>query len=82
MKLVRECWQYCNVNCQNVSIFIVFFLPHPNFAPLSPNITWARERMYPELLGTKRVKKHKVRNTIHHITNKGLIPLFIVQFCG
>ena len=31
-----------NVNCQNVSIFIVFFLPYPNFAPLSPNITSAR----------------------------------------
>ena len=33
----------CNANCQNVSIFIDFFLSHPNnFAPLSPSITWAR----------------------------------------
>ena len=38
---VREWWQYCSANYWNVSIFISF-LPHPNFAPLSPNITWAR----------------------------------------
>ena len=39
---VRDWWQHCNVNYQNVSIFIGVFLPYPNFAPLSPNITWAR----------------------------------------
>ena len=40
---VREWWQHCSVNCWNVSIFTGVFLPRPNFAPLSPNITWARE---------------------------------------
>ena len=39
---IREWWQHCNVNCRNVSIFIGFFLSHPNFAPLSHCITWAR----------------------------------------
>ena len=32
----------CNANCQNVSIFIGYFLSHPDFAPFSPNITGAR----------------------------------------
>ena len=36
---VREWWQHCSVNCGNVSIFIGFFMPYPNFAPLSPSIT-------------------------------------------
>ena len=32
---VREWLQHCNVNCWNVSIFIRFFMPCPDFAPLS-----------------------------------------------
>ena len=42
---IREWWQHCNVNCRNVSIFIGSFLSQPNFAPLSPSITWARGSM-------------------------------------
>ena len=34
---IRKWWQHCNVNCRNFSIFISFFLSHPNLAPLSPN---------------------------------------------
>ena len=41
-RCVRERWQLCNVHCWNVSVFIGFFQPRPNFAPLSPNIPWAR----------------------------------------
>ena len=37
--------------------FIEFFLPHPNFAHLRPNITWLREATHSELLHMKRVKK-------------------------
>ena len=37
---------HCNVNCPNVSIFVRFFLHDPNFAPLSPNITWVRESIW------------------------------------
>ena len=29
--------------CRNASIFIGFFLPHPCFAPLCPNITQTKE---------------------------------------
>ena len=42
VKLYQRAMAALNVNCPNVNIFIVFFLPYPNFAPLSPNITWAR----------------------------------------
>ena len=39
VKLYQRAMAALNVNCPNVNIFIVFFLPYPNFAPLSPNIT-------------------------------------------
>ena len=39
--------------CEHFDRFV--FLPHPSFAPLSPNITWAREATHSELRGTKRL---------------------------
>ena len=54
---VREWWQHRKVNCQNVSIFIGFFLSHPNSAPLSSSITWARVSDLVRITGTKRAKQ-------------------------
>ena len=46
------------VDCQDMSHehLIVYFLPHPNFVPLSPNATWVGEAAHSELLGMKSVK--------------------------
>ena len=57
---LREWWQHCNVNCRNVITFIGFFMPQPNFVPLSSNVTWARgsDSLHSELLGTKRVNRY------------------------
>ena len=42
-EIVLELWQHCSVICQNVSILIIVFLPHPNFLYQSSNIAnWAR----------------------------------------
>ena len=49
-----EWWQYCSVNCWNVSISIGFFLPYPNSAPLHPNITWARGSNSLRITGYKK----------------------------
>ena len=69
---------------ENVSIFIGFFLSHPIFAPLSPNITWAkklREATHSELLGTKRVKcnNNNFKKKIFYIPLLLLICLYCQQ---
>ena len=58
---VRECRQYCSVNCWNMSIFIGFFWSHPNFAPLNvlcPILLWPGEVTHSELLGTNLQSVH------------------------
>ena len=39
---IRQYWQYCDVNCWNWAFLSVSPAPWNNFAPRSPNITWAR----------------------------------------
>ena len=51
----------CKVSkCEHFDRFV--FLPHPSSAPLSPNITWAREATHSELRGTKRVNLFSNQN--------------------
>ena len=54
MKLFREWWQHCKFSCLNVSIFIGFFLSHPDFALLAPVLLGPGEATHSELLRTKK----------------------------
>ena len=42
------------VEIGDVSTFIRFFPPHPNFAPLSPKITWGRGSDSPRITSYKK----------------------------
>ena len=61
-KCVREWWQHCNVNCQNVSIFSGFSCPTPTLLLLAPILLGLRNATHLDLLGMERVKK---RGAIH-----------------
>ena len=57
VKLCQRVRQRFNVNCRNVSIFIVYFISQPNRPPFSPILFGLGKATHSELLGTKRVKR-------------------------